>query len=155
MAKGKKFTVSTEVGTVTVLGTQFNVEQRKGFFEVTCYEGLVSVIYGQDETRLPAGNSFIVFNGDIVETQEFETLQPSWMNDESSFKSIPLKFVLNELERQYDIEVRTEDIDTVQLFTGTFSNTNLNLALESISAPYQIKYSVEGNKVLFYAETTP
>ena len=155
VAKGKKFTVSTEAGTVTVMGTQFNVEQRKGFFEVTCYEGLVSVLYDQDETQLPAGNSFIVFNGKIMETQEFETLQPSWINDESTFKSIPLKFVLSELERQYDIEVRTEDIDTVQLFTGTFSNTNLNLALESISAPYQIKYSVEGNKVLFYAETTP
>ena len=82
-------------------------------------------------------------------------LQPSWMNDESTFRSIPLKFVLSELERQYDIEVTTEDIDTVQLFTGTFSNTNLNLALESISAPYQIKFRVEGNKVLLYAEDTP
>lgn len=155
VAKGKKFTVSTDAGTVTVLGTQFNVEQRKGFFEVSCYEGLVSVSYQQQETKLPAGSSFIVFNGKIMNTQPSENLEPSWMNDESTFRSIPLNFVLSELERQYNIEVSTKDIDTVQLFTGTFSNTNLNLALESISAPYQIEYTIEGNKVLFYAETTP
>ena len=155
VAKGKKFTVSTEIGTVTVLGTQFNVEQRQGFFEVTCYEGLVSVQYDTRETRLKAGSSFIAFNGQIVESEELETVEPSWVNDESSFKSIPLKFVLAELERQYDIEVTTEGIDTVQLFTGTFSNTNLNLALESISAPYQINYNIEGNKVLFYANNAP
>ncbi len=155
VAKGQKFTVSTEIGTVTVLGTQFNVEQRQGFFEVSCYEGLVSVQYNEQETRLKAGSSFIAFNGQIMESEELGTLQPSWVNDESSFKSIPLKFVLSELERQYDIEVTTDGIDTIQLLTGTFSNTNLNLALESISAPYQINYKIEGNKVLFYAKDTP
>ena len=155
VAKGKKFTVTTDKGTVTVLGTQFNVEQRKGFFEVTCYEGLVSVLFNDRETRLDAGSSFVAFNGSVIESKAPESAQPSWMNDESSFRSIPLKFVLNELERQYDIEISIKDVDTLQLFTGTFSNTNINLALESISAPYQIQYRIEGNKVLFYAEDTP
>lgn len=155
VAKGKKFTVSTEKGTVTVLGTEFNVEQRKGFFEVTCYEGLVSVSYNELETKLEAGNSFVAFNGKVIESQGLENQQPSWVSDESSFQSIPLKFVLSEMERQFNIEVTTQNIDTVQLFTGTFSNTNLNLALESISAPYQIDYTIEGNKVLFYAKEMP
>lgn len=155
VAKGKKFTVSTDTGTITVLGTQFNVEQRKGFFEVTCYEGLVSVQFNDVQKKLPAGSSFVAFNGEVVETQVSENAHPSWINDESSFRSIPLKFVLSELERQYNIDISVKDIDTVQLFTGTFSNTNLNLALESISAPYQIKYEIEGNQVLFYAEDTP
>ncbi len=155
VAKGKKFTVSTAAGTVTVLGTQFNVEQRDGFFEVSCYEGLVRVNFKDVETQLPAGSSILVFNGTVVEEKVAANQSPSWINDESSFKSIPLKFVLNELERQYNIKVSTNGIDTVQLFTGTFSNTNLNLALESISAPYQIKFNLEGNQVLFYAEETP
>ncbi len=155
VAKGKKFTVATAAGTVTVLGTQFNVEHRDGFFEVSCYEGLVSVSYNEVETQLPAGSSIVIFNGTIVEDEVAKNQSPSWVNDESSFKSIPFKFVLNELERQYDIEVSTQGIDTVQLFTGTFSNTNLNLALESISAPYQIKVKLKGNQVLFYAEETP
>lgn len=155
VAKGNKFTVSTDNGTVSVLGTQFNVENRKGFFEVTCYEGLVSVSYKNIEKKLSAGSSFVVINGKIQSADDIRTAQPSWMNNESSFKSIPLKYVLEEFERQFDIAVRIENVDTDQLFTGTFSNTDLNLALESISAPSQISYNLGEDNVLFYAENTP
>ncbi len=152
VAKGKRFTVATEIGTVTVLGTQFNVENRKGFFEVTCFEGLVSVSYNGKETKLPAGNSFIAVNGKIITAKTVNMTQPSWLSDESSFKSIPLKYVLDEFQRQHNILVETNNIDTDQLFTGTFSNTNADLALKSISIPSQIKFKFEGNKVLFYGD---
>ena len=155
VAKGKRFTVATAAGTVAVLGTQFNVEHRKGFFEVTCYEGLVSVSFNGKEIKLPAGNSFIAIDGKSVDPQTPEDLQPSWLNDESSFKSVPLIYVLDEFERQHDIKVETQNIDTDQLFTGTFSNTDTDLALKSISTPSQIKFKLEGSKVLFYGEKTP
>lgn len=155
VAKGKRFTVATDAGNVTVLGTQFNVENRKGFFEVTCFEGLVSVSFNNKITQLPAGSSFIAINGEIVEATVPGTSVPSWMKDESSFKSVPLKYVLDEFERQHDITVKTQNIDLKQLFTGTFSNTDPVLALKSISVPSQIKFKFEGDKVLFYGENTP
>ena len=155
VAKGKRFTVSTDDGVVAVLGTQFNVENRKGFFEVTCFEGLVSVTFNNIETKLPAGTSFLAINGKIKETEKPDETIPSWMHQESSFKSIPLKYVLDEFQRQHNIKVKTENIDINKLFTGTFSNTNTDLALQSISVPSQIKFKLEGNKVLFYAESTP
>jgi ferric-dicitrate binding protein FerR (iron transport regulator) len=153
VAKGKRFTVTTENGTVTVLGTQFNVENRKGFFEVACYEGLVSVTYNKKEVKLPAGNSLIVINGETQSMEIPNTKMPSWMKNESSFKSIPLKYVMDEFQRQFNIEVITQNINTDQLFTGSFSNTDKEIALQSISTPSQIKFKLEGNKVLFYAET--
>lgn len=152
VAKGEKFTVATTDGIVSVLGTQFNVENRKEFFEVTCYEGLVSVSFNNNDYKLPAGSSFVVINGDITTTQKPDAHTPSWMNAESSFKSVPLKYVFDEFQRQHDITVTTENIDTNQLYTGSFSNSDANLALQSISAPSQIKFKLEGNKVLFYAE---
>ncbi|WP_411031176.1 FecR family protein [Spongiimicrobium sp. 3-5] len=155
VAKGKRFTVSTEDGIVTVLGTQFNVENRKGFFEVTCFEGLVSVTYKNKEIKLPGGSSFLVVNGRILDAEIPNTAEPTWMNNESTFKSIPLTFVLNEFQRQYNIEVATQNIDVDQLFTGSFSNTNMDLALQSISTPSKIKFKLEDNKVLFYAESAP
>lgn len=155
VAKGKRFTVATDAGMVTVLGTQFNVEHREGVFEVTCFEGLVSVTFQDKETKLPAGTSFMVIDGTIVDALEPKTLQPSWLNDESSFKSIPLKYVFDEFERQHNIKVETQNIDTGQLFTGTFSNTDSDLALRSISMPSQIKFKLEGSKVLFYGEKAP
>ena len=155
VAKGKKFTVNTDLGTVSVLGTQFNVESRKGFFEVTCYEGLVSVNYQGKEEKLPAGTSFLVVNNNVVLTEAPLSSEPSWVNNESSFKSIPLSYVLNEFQRQFNVKVETKNVDLTQLFTGTFSNTNINLALQSISTPSQISYTLEKNKVLFYAENAP
>lgn len=152
VAKGKRFTVATDAGTVAVLGTQFNVENREGFFEVTCFEGLVSVTFNGKETKLPAGSSFMAINGQIIESQPTTAVEPSWVNAESAFKSIPLKYVLQEFERQHNLEIETKDIDTEQLYTGSFSNTDTNLALKSISVPSQIKFKLEGNKVLFYAE---
>ncbi len=155
VAKGKKFTVTTAAGEVAVLGTQFNVEHRPNFFEVTCYEGLVRVTYADQEYKLPAGNSFVVVNGTLVTADKPTASEPSWMHNESEFKSIPLRYVLNELERQYGITVSTKNIDTAQLFTGTFSNTNLKLALKSISTPSQIEYELSEDNVLFYAGNTP
>lgn len=155
VAKGKRFTVSTDGGTVAVLGTEFNVENRNGYFEVTCYEGLVSVTFNGTETKLPAGDSFLALNGKVVKGKVLNSSQPSWMGNESSFKSIPLQYVLDEFERQHNIAVETKNIDLNQLYTGTFSNTNTDLALQSISVPSQIKFKLEGNKVLFYAENAP
>ncbi len=155
VAKGNRFTVETEAGIVTVLGTQFNVEGRKDFFEVTCYEGLVSVLFNGDETKLPAGNSLMAINGELVEAMTPTTEAPSWINKESTFKSIPLRYVLDEFQRQHNIAVSTENVDLDQLYTGTFSNTNADLAMKSISVPSRIKFKFEGNKVLFYAENTP
>lgn len=155
VAKGKKFTVSTEHGTIAVLGTQFNVENRKGFFEVSCYEGLVSVTHNNKETKLPAGTSFLVINGKVLDDGAPSGSFPSWMNNESSFESIPLKYVFAELERQFNIQVSSKNIDTNLLFTGSFNNTDLDMALKSISTPSKTNYIVEGDNVLFYAGNTP
>lgn len=153
VAKGETFRVTTNMGVVRVLGTQFNVENREDFFEVSCYEGLVSVRYKEKDIELPAGQALMVINGQLTTYTIAEAQQPSWLLQESSFKSVPLKFVLQELERQFDVEVETKNIDLNQLFTGSFSNTDKNLALHSISAPSGMKYVLEGNKVLFYDET--
>ncbi|WP_435314055.1 FecR family protein [Cellulophaga fucicola] len=152
VAKGEKFTVTTDHGTISVLGTQFNVETRTNFFEVTCYEGLVNVNYNGKNYKVPGGTSFMVVNGKIAPLSHIKTLVPSWTLNESTFKSIPLEFVLNELQRQFNLTVTTENVNTKQLYTGSFNNKDLDLALKSISIPSKISYNLEKNKVLFYAE---
>ena len=154
VAKGQTFTVETSSGSVTVLGTQFNVLRREGVFIVSCYEGLVRVEHEGTARELPAGTGYRSVNGKM-ELFEVSAHRPSWTEDESSFRSMPLSFVIEEFQRQYNMEVDLRDVDTSALFTGTFSNTNLDLALQSISAPLQLGYSLDGNKVLIYAQNAP
>lgn len=150
VSKGQKFTVNTSAGKVQVLGTQFNVKQRPNYFEVQCYEGLVAVTYQNKTLKLSKGKSFKVVNGSIQIVNDFDAETPSWMQAESSFDKIPLQQVISEFERQYDLKVRFEGVDTTQLFTGTFTHKNKNIALQAITIPLKLSYKIEGKNVTLY-----
>jgi transmembrane sensor len=148
--KGQTFSVHTADGVVQVLGTHFNVKQRQKYFEVSCYEGLVSVTHNKKIVKLPPGKTFRLINNRIEEVDDFNAQNPSWMQQESSFNRIPLDQVIAELERQYDITIKTEGVDTSKLFTGSFTHTNKKIALEAITIPLKLSYRIEGKTIIFY-----
>lgn len=148
--KGKTFSVKTTDGVVKVLGTHFDVKQRNNYYEVSCFEGLVSVTYNNKTVKLPPGKSFRVINRQIQKTDDFDSQMPSWLQKESSFTAVPLNQVIAELERQYDLKIETQDVDTTKLFTGSFTHTNKKTALEAITIPLQLSYSIKGKTIIFY-----
>ena len=150
VSKGQKFTVNTEIGSIQVLGTQFNVKERDNYFEVQCYEGIVAVTYKEENVKLTFGKSFRIINDKVILVDDFNAKSPSWLEAESSFAQVPLSQVISELEIQYDIKVTTKDVDSTQLFTGTFTHKNINVALEAISIPLKLSYKIEGNDVTLY-----
>ena len=152
--KGKKFSVITKDGIVQVLGTHFNVKQRDQYYEVMCYEGLVSVTYKNKVVKLPPGKTFRVLHSKIESLNDFNAQGPSWLQKESNFDRIPLNQVIAELERQYKIKIVTNGVDTSKLFTGTFSNDNQELALTAVTIPLQLSYRVEGKTIIFYKYAT-
>lgn len=148
--KGKKFIVNTEIGAVTVLGTQFNVKERKNYFEVKTYEGLVSVAYNDTLVKLPKGTLFKVVNGVIDMNNTFNVNEKSWLQKESNFKSTALKFVLEEIENQFDYTIETKGLDLEILYSGGFTHTNVNIALQSVTIPLQLSYKIDGKKITIY-----
>jgi transmembrane sensor len=148
--KGKKFTVQTTIGKVTVLGTQFNVKQREGYFEVKTYEGLVRVIYKDTVVQLPKGSLFKVVKGVVNTTNAFDIYEKSWLQKESNFKSTSLDFVLAEIENQFDYKIETTNIDLDVLYTGGFTHTDINIALQSITIPLQLSYKIVGKKITLF-----
>ena len=148
VAKGAKFDVETPSGIVSVLGTQFNVKYRDNLFEVVCYEGSVNVNFNTTNTILKPGDSFLLLDGKIIATEKENTQNPSWINNQSYFKSMPLSYVLNEFERQYNITVESQQIDTKQVYTGSFVHDNMELALKSITLPLNIKFSKKDSSTI-------
>ena len=140
VAKGARFDVKTSAGTISVLGTQFNVKNREGHFEVVCYEGLVSVTHNDTTIKLPAKNSFVVIDGKITGSNSVVANMPSWTQNESTFKSIPFGMVLSEFERQYGVSVEAKGVDTDVLFTGRFVHDNMDLAIKSIALPLKLNF---------------
>ena len=148
--KGKKFTVKTSIGNVTVLGTQFNVKERDNYFEVKTYEGLVSVAYKDTLVKLPKGTLFRVVNGVVDTNTTFNISENSWLQKESNFKSTPLKIVLEEIKNQFGYTVKTDNVDVNKLYTGGFSHSDVNIAMQSITIPLQLSYKIEGNIITVY-----
>ncbi|PNQ74674.1 anti-sigma factor [Hanstruepera neustonica] len=150
VSKGKTFDVITSAGTVTVVGTQFNVKQRQNFFYVECYEGIVSVTSDTITRKLHAGDSFKIYNGSFSEDHS-DFMEPRWIDNSSTFHAIALKDVLSELERQYNLEITHQNVDIEKLFTGTFTHNNLEQALISITQPMNLNYEVNSsNRVVLY-----
>ncbi len=143
VAKGSKFDVVTSSGTVSVLGTQFNVKNRDNYFEVVCFEGLVEVQSSGEITQLPPGHAFRIINGKKDKRENLTDISPGWINNESSFLSVPFAQVIMEFERQYDVKVITRDVDLGQLFTGKFIHNNQTLALQAILLPLNLKFEIE------------
>jgi ferric-dicitrate binding protein FerR (iron transport regulator) len=72
VAKGSSFDVETWIGKVTVIGTDFKVTQRTNFFEIECFEGMVSFDYKGKTVKLPAGKSLRIIDGKIVSKHEIK-----------------------------------------------------------------------------------
>ncbi|WP_298495368.1 FecR family protein [uncultured Algibacter sp.] len=152
VAKGSSFKVKTTLGTVTVYGTQFNVKQRENYFEVICYEGLVGVTYRDQETKLKPGDSYLIIDGKVIAKDKENRTMPSWLNNTSIFKSLPYKTIVAEFERQYNVDITLIDIDSEQLFTGSFAHDNMDLAIKSITLPLRATYSKTNNTITIKGE---
>ncbi|WCO02401.1 FecR family protein [Psychroserpens ponticola] len=152
VAKGSQFDVKTEDGIISVLGTQFNVKQRDNYFEVICYEGKVAVTYKANTAKLLPGDSFFILDGKLFTTEKENQSTPSWLQNQSRFKSLPYREVIAEFERQHDVLISLENIDDSQLFTGSFTHNDIEIALKSITLPLHLTYSKTDNIITLKRE---
>lgn len=152
VAKGAKFSVITDDGIVTVLGTQFNVKQRENLFEVFCYEGSVKVDYNDLAVVLKPGQRFLILDGKQIRSEKEMQQEPTWIRNESSLKSLPLREVIQEFERQYNVTIDASNVDTSQVITVSFTHSNIEMALQSITLPSQLKYQKKQNSIILKRE---
>jgi ferric-dicitrate binding protein FerR (iron transport regulator) len=76
----------------------------------------------------------------VITTDIIKNNKPPWIDNISTFKSIPLQEVLEEFERQYNVVITSNDVDTKRLFTGGFVHTNLEEAMASITIPFNLSF---------------
>lgn len=109
VAKGEKFSVISEEGTTSVLGTSFNVFARENTYRVFCKTGKVSVSSNKFDIKyqIIPGELAVIDNlnksGSKKSTDERDYL--AWTYNKFSFTNASLVAVFNELERQYNIQI--------------------------------------------------
>lgn len=151
---GSTFAVRTASGTVTVLGTSFNVMARDNRFEVSCYTGKVKVETASGETLVlePGQKSVVTTTGEKPNKATFDPAasSPEWIRGKFHFDNQPLPVVIDELKRQYNIEVKMAPGLDALMYTGLFESGDLEKALPLITWPLHLQFKIEGNTVTIY-----
>lgn len=144
--KGSKFNVQVDGYTVSVLGTSFNVFSRNGNFNVTCLTGKVNVS-DQSESVILTPNMQASRNGGKLIATNIDDAQKSieWKQGKFVFVAAPLKQVIQEIERQYNIEVLPSSIPNYS-YSGYFTKTtDPNDVLKIVGTPFGIEFKIKSN----------
>jgi len=143
--KGEKFTVISTNGSTSVMGTSFNIYARDYDYEVTCLTGKVNVVAKQSQDQIIITPNQMVklnTNGKLDTNLNVDAkLATQWTSGKFLFTQVPLRKVLAEIGRQYNVTINnTENLN--DLYTGSFSKEpNVETVLDLISATFNISYT--------------
>ena len=144
--KGSMFSVETNNGLVSVLGTSFNVRSWNKAFEVKCFTGKVAVKTKKSETVLTPGESTESKLGKLKK-EEFEINKGTWREGIFFFEDARLADVALEVQRQFPYIVTMSNELLTKPYSGFFTNSQIDSALNQICWPLGLKYEMDNNRV--------
>ena len=142
--KGSTFDVRSGEYTVSVLGTSFNIFSRDGKYNVTCLTGKVNVSDKLESVILTPNMQALWDNGKLT-SKDIDDAKESinWKQGKFIFVGVPLPDVIQEIERQYDIEVLPNSIPDYS-YSGNFTKTNdPNDVLKIVGTPFGIEFKIK------------
>ncbi|OAN64612.1 hypothetical protein A8B79_00250 [Balneola sp. EhC07] len=131
----KPFSVASDNGIVTVLGTQFNLSTWGNETKVFLEEGSVrlsdlhqnSIVLKPGEKATISQN--LLSNASPADAEEFK----DWLNDEIVLNSTPVSQVINELEHHFKATIDISGMqNTSELISGTIALDELSTTLNDL-----------------------
>ncbi len=150
VTKGEKFEVKSDMGSTAVLGTSFNILARNHNYKVDCFTGKVKVSSNtNEEIILTPSYSAEIQNDGSIKMSKFSSQKNDigWINNMFNFNAVPLKEVLKEVERQFNITIEA-DIPENLIYTGNFSsNRSIEETLNLLCKPFGLEFRKIKNNV--------
>lgn len=152
----KPFIVKTAKQTITVLGTQFNVNAYTNSYlneqRTTLVEGKVFVENDKKHIILKPGNQVIIKGGQLISKKVDVKTYTSWVNDTFIFEDTELREVLNVLGRWYDFDYEVKnDSYNVQLYANISRKKNFKEVLDILSKSdiqFKLEKKQDKNKLI-------
>lgn len=150
-----KFVTHTPGLDITVLGTQFNVNTRRGNTAVTLVEGRVRLTKpGATQSRVvelkPGQHATAQPRVEQVEVRvEKPQLYTAWTQRQFVFENTALRDIAQQLSDTYGMEVVFEDNDLAgRRFTGNLSNESTETLLTTLAITFDLTVRRDGNRVV-------
>ena len=160
-ADHQKFIVHSKNIEVEVLGTEFNVNNRRGKSQVVLQSGKVKLNLNQEELTMKGeqGEGLVMKPGDLVEVSDKDTritkkvVKPehysAWTNDVLIFDKMPLSEVFEMIQDNYGYNVIVLDEGIEQrLFTAEISSTDLDFIIIFLSKSFDLHITKQNDELL-------
>ncbi|TKC55557.1 DUF4974 domain-containing protein [Pedobacter hiemivivus] len=150
--KEKPFIVVSAGQTVEVLGTHFNMNTYNDEPEArtTLLEGSVSVSNRSNVKMLkPGQQALLTRDNDIkVSTADIDQAM-AWKNGDFTFEGVPLKTIMRQVCRWYNVEVVYQGSIADVEFGGSISRTkNINEVLKVLEMTQGVHFELTGRRIL-------
>lgn len=146
VTKGKTFTVRTEAGDVTVLGTKFLIDQQGKKMTVNCEEGSVQVETAVGKRTLLAGESVHCDENKIVPVEK--KAEESEFPEVLGYEDDPLINVVADIEHIFEVTVVGHGKCEGLTYNGTVLTKDLNATLEKVFGSCGISYQIRGKEII-------
>lgn len=149
------FEVRTQNATIRVLGTEFDVWARNSTTRVIVRSGRVRVASRLRDDSSPvvlSANQMSVVSSD-QSPQPPEAVNANyllgWLHNRFVFSKTPLKEVVSELERRYDIRIELADPELAdRTISGSVEESNIDSTLKYICLTLNLSYQYDGEKYI-------
>lgn len=156
--KTHPFIVKAGNAITKVYGTAFNINayEHASELRVALQRGSIGVKYENSDNskeQMITPGQLLIYHPDTEQTEiitENKEDIGSWVNDKLIFRRVPLKDVLAQLERQYNIVFKYSMPIPEQPVTARFEKASLEKVLEHLSFGWDIKFTQ--NKDSFYVK---
>jgi transmembrane sensor len=142
------FSIKTDNGTVTVLGTSFNVNTKLNKTFVDVNTGLVQLTSGTSEIKLAKGESAWMDGITISEKTAVNPNFLAWKTGEFNFNSLPISEVIIFLETYFGDVIDYVGAENECEFSGSFHQQSIDEIVEAIVLSCNLDLSKDKNRII-------
>jgi transmembrane sensor len=153
-SNNQKFIVHSSNLNVEVLGTQFNVNNRKGITKVILNSGKVKLSEMKEEkSMLMSPGELVEFNpikGTFKKQLVEAEIATSWRKNKLIFSNTPLISIAATLEDNYGFNIQFADKELAsKTFTGTIPVKDVDVLITSIAESFNLNVKRNKNNIVF------
>lgn len=155
--KGSKFRVVSARGSTEVLGTSFNINSRKGAYQVYCKTGKVNVVVFNSSLMIEPNEMAVAEKSGLNKQAVLNEAEiVGWVENRFVFNSADVNTVFEELELQFDVKIEVDRSIASQKYTGSFRRTNgVEQNLEVICSAMDFTFERRSNGTYSIKQSRP
>jgi len=146
----RSFVVQVNDAKVAVLGTSFNVNNRKGKLAVALVSGKVKVNDNQgNQVVLKPMEMIVMEETGLISKQNFDLIQVTgWKDKYLVFTDDDFNSVVQKIESWYGVKVNATGMNRGNwAYTGLYYDESLENVMEGIAQTSRISYKIQGREV--------